>query len=182
MKLNFGKSNKAYQQSAHYYNLYHDLPATRHHPRKHRGILIFFLVFVAGVIALFIYAFLSGLTDVRAEKNSDYYIGMTMTLLFATLLGAVEVFIVRKEIKNRKKWKAYEGDFIKSEGIVIGKWGESTAQVDNIGGYDYFIAIQYDEQRKVKAPVSLRRFDKLKINDKVKLRYVRTRSDVCELL
>jgi hypothetical protein len=182
MKFNFGKNNRGWQESSSYYNLYHNLPATLQHPRTYRGTVVFFLVFIAGAISLFTYDFVSGLKDTGAEANADYHIGVIVSPVFALLLAAAGFFIIRNEIKNRKQWKTYEGDFIKSEGRIIGRWGESTAQVDNIGGYDYYIAIQYDERWKVKAPVSQRRFDRLKINDRVKIRYVRTRSDVCELL
>lgn len=182
-KRSFGKDNPAYQESLKYYNLYHHLPCTTHLSGKiFEGGTILILLLILGAITLFFYAFIQGLLDTSGNKTSDYKIGMTLIPCFAAILFAVGFFLIRFKIRQRKKWKTFENAIVKGEGIIIGKWWESTAQVDNIGGMDYFIAIQYKDARKVKAPVSSRDYYKLKINDKVKLRFVSFQPELCELL
>lgn len=183
IKRSFGKNNPAYQKSLKYYDLYHHLPCTTQLSGKLFNVgTILILLFILGANALFFYAFIQGLLDTSENKTSDYRIGMTMVPCFAAMFIAVGFFIIRFKIRQRKKWKTFANAIVNGEGIIIGKWWESTAQVDNIGGMDYFIAIEYKGARKVKAPVSSGDYYKLRINDKVKLRFVSFQPELCELL
>jgi len=182
LRQRLGKGNPAWQQSAYYYDLYHHLPIALTDPRTFRGVVIFFLSFIVGAIVLFVYSLVSVLTSSSVDKNADYFTVLIAFPVFIILLALAFFFIVRYNLKQRRKWKSYENDWVRTNGEVIGKWWENSVGVDSAGGTDYYIAIQYNKYFKLKSPVTLKSFYKTKIGDPVMVRYVNIKPEVCEVL
>ena len=180
-KFILGKNNPVYQQELKYYNLYHNLPLTIDSPRQFIRFIIFALLIILGAFTIFAYALINGLVEVPKEKNSDYIVGMTICIISVIILPVIGFFLIRAGIRKKKKWKSYKNAFEICEGTIIGKWTESAPTETSTSLY-YCIALQYDGYRKVQTKVSIQEYYKLKLNAKVKLRFVRFQPEICELI
>lgn len=148
-----------------------------------RPAVLFILLFCFACLSLCSYALISFFTEYRiSTMNSDTKIGLiTVAILIPVFMLAI-YSVIKNELKLYKRWKSFENAWVKTEGMVIGKWRENTFQVDNLGGLDYYIAVQYNGNKKVKSQVTSGIFYKIKVGGKIKLRFVRFKSEVCEII